>query len=252
VPKTRVVFYQDADGRSPVVAWLARLREMDLAAYTKCAAAIERLAESGYELRRPTADMLRDGIRELRIRRGHVNYWLLYFFHGRSVAILTHALTKEGAVPAADLERALQRKAAFANHPLRHTYSEWVMNRSDKPRRVASATAILGRLSGSDRAIRRAIDAQKLNTRIAEMILHAREREGLTQAQLAARAGTTQSVISRLEDADYDGHSLSMLRRIATALHRRVELRLVRDGSGASAKTNGSGAAQRGRTSRRA
>jgi predicted transcriptional regulator len=44
---------------------------------------------------------------------------------------------------------------------------------------------------------------------------------------LARKVGTTQSVISRLEDADYDGHSLAMLRRIASALEKRVEIRFV-------------------------
>ena len=48
-----------------------------------------------------------------------------------------------------------------------------------------------------------------------------------TQTQLAKAAGTTQQVISQLEDADYAGHSLSMLRRIAAALNSRVEVRMV-------------------------
>ena len=52
---------------------------------------------------------------------------------------------------------------------------------------------------------------------------------GLTQAELAQLVGTTQSVISRLEDADYEGHSLSMLQRIADALHQRLEVRFVPD-----------------------
>jgi len=39
--------------------------------------------------------------------------------------------------------------------------------------------------------------------------------------------GTTASVICRLEDADYDGHSLGMLRRIAAALDKRVQIRFV-------------------------
>ena len=69
MPKTDVLFYQDADGRSPVVEWLERLRETDTAAFAKCAAVIERLQEAGFELRRPTADMLRDGIRELRAKK---------------------------------------------------------------------------------------------------------------------------------------------------------------------------------------
>lgn len=62
---------------------------------------------------------------------------------------------------------------------------------------------------------------------IARAIYGLREEAGLTQAQLARKIGTTASVISRLEDADYEGHSLSMLRRIAAALDKRVEIRFV-------------------------
>jgi ribosome-binding protein aMBF1 (putative translation factor) len=62
---------------------------------------------------------------------------------------------------------------------------------------------------------------------IAEMIHQARADAGLSQRALADRVGTTASVICRLEDGDYDGHSLTMLRRIADALGRRVELRFV-------------------------
>lgn len=96
-----------------------------------------------------------------------------------------------------------------------------------KSRRTSKASRILDRIHGKDAAIRDTIEAQKLNTMVAEMILAARENAGLTQAQLAKLVGTTQSAISRLEDANYDGHSLGMLRRIATALNRRVEIRLV-------------------------
>ena len=83
MPRTEVLFYQEADGRSPVVEWLKELRKMDTVAYQKCVAVVARLAEVGFELRRPTADLLRDGIYELRAKKGHVNYRLLYFFHGR-------------------------------------------------------------------------------------------------------------------------------------------------------------------------
>ncbi len=62
---------------------------------------------------------------------------------------------------------------------------------------------------------------------VAEVLYAARTAAKLTQAQLAKKVGTTQQVISQLEDADYQGHSLSMLRRIAAALDRRVEIRLV-------------------------
>jgi ribosome-binding protein aMBF1 (putative translation factor) len=62
---------------------------------------------------------------------------------------------------------------------------------------------------------------------IAEVIHAARTEAGLSQRALAKRVGTTASVICRLEDGDYNGHSMSMLRRVADALGRRVEVRLV-------------------------
>jgi DNA-binding XRE family transcriptional regulator len=62
---------------------------------------------------------------------------------------------------------------------------------------------------------------------IAGQIYQLRVKAGLTQKQLARMIGTTQSVISRLEDADYDGHSINILERIARALNCRIEVRLV-------------------------
>ena len=54
-----------------------------------------------------------------------------------------------------------------------------------------------------------------------------REGAGLTQAELAKRIGTQPSQISRIEDADYAGHSVETLRRIATALHATLRIELV-------------------------
>jgi len=71
----------------------------------------------------------------------------------------------------------------------------------------------------------RAVYREQMN--VAQMIYDARTAAGLSQRQLAKVVGTTASVICRLEDADYDGHSLGMLRRIAEALNKKVELRLV-------------------------
>ncbi len=62
---------------------------------------------------------------------------------------------------------------------------------------------------------------------VAEVIFHARTQAGLTQSELAKRVGTTASVISRLEDSEYEGHSLSMLRRIGHALGQRVVVRFL-------------------------
>lgn len=101
------------------------------------------------------------------------------------------------------------------------------MTKTTKTKKSRDARKILDRITGDDPNLREAIARQKLNAEVAEMIVAARERAGLTQSQLARMIGTAQSVISRLEDADYQGHSLSMLRRIAEALHHRVEVRLV-------------------------
>ena len=62
---------------------------------------------------------------------------------------------------------------------------------------------------------------------IARKVYDLRTKAGLSQRQLAKKLGTTASVICRLEDADYEGHSLSMLKRIAEALDKRVEIRFL-------------------------
>lgn len=67
----------------------------------------------------------------------------------------------------------------------------------------------------------------RANEDIARKIQALRTKAGLTQAQLAKLTGTTASAICRLEDADYEGHSVAMLRRIAAALNRRVEIRFL-------------------------
>ena len=63
---------------------------------------------------------------------------------------------------------------------------------------------------------------ERVNAEVAQLIYDFRNQADLTQTELAELIGTTQSVISRLEDADYDGHSLSMLDRIARALNQKL------------------------------
>ena len=71
------------------------------------------------------------------------------------------------------------------------------------------------------------LEAARANEEVARKIHELRTAAGLTQTQLARLIGTTASVICRLEDADYEGHSLAMLRRIAGTLNQRVEIRFV-------------------------
>jgi phage-related protein len=125
MPKTRVIFFcETKKNEAPVLAWLRELRDTHPKAWALCRVRIEQLAQMGHELRRPAADFLRDGIYELRTKQGHVQYRILYFFHGRNVAILAHSLTKEHAIPSVEIEHALKRKRLFESRPKEHTYEE--------------------------------------------------------------------------------------------------------------------------------
>ena len=71
------------------------------------------------------------------------------------------------------------------------------------------------------------LEEARQSAAVARSIYEIRDDAGLSQRQLAKLVGTTASVICRLEDDDYDGHSLTMLFRIAVALNRRLEVRFV-------------------------
>lgn len=86
------------------------------------------------------------------------------------------------------------------------------------------------RYIGDDEKRKASLEEERLNAQVARTIHQMRMESGLTQKQLAYLIGTTQSVISRLEDADYEGHSLSMVSRIAEALGREVRVELVKTG----------------------
>jgi len=91
--------------------------------------------------------------------------------------------------------------------------------------KITDGVAILHRLIiGNDPAKQAMLEEERANMDIAQKIYDLRERAGLTQRQLAALIGTTASVICRLEAADYQGHSLAMLNRIAAALGKRVKI----------------------------
>lgn len=121
VPKTRAVFYQEDAWTVPVLDWLDTLPAK---AQDKCVVRIERLRELGHELRRPEADLLRDSIYELRVGLQGRNYRILYFFHGKTAAVLAHGIVKEREVPPREIEVAIERKRRFDQNPDAHTYRE--------------------------------------------------------------------------------------------------------------------------------
>ncbi|MFA4987913.1 MAG: type II toxin-antitoxin system RelE/ParE family toxin [Candidatus Brocadiia bacterium] len=120
MPEVDVVFYADENGTAPALEWLHGLPPK---VRDKFIVRTERLAECGSELRRPEADLLRDGIYELRVRNMRINYRILYFFHGQR-AVLSNGLTKEDEVPNAEIDRAVGRRQSFVREPEKHTYTE--------------------------------------------------------------------------------------------------------------------------------
>ena len=77
----------------------------------------------------------------------------------------------------------------------------------------------------NDRNLADAVENARLDFNIGSEVYRVRTELGITQKELAALLGTQQSVIARMEDADYDGHSVKLLRRIAAATGKRLEIR---------------------------
>ena len=118
---TKVVIYQEDAKTVPFLDWFNTLPAK---AQDKCRIKIERLRDLGHKLRRPETDLLHDGIYELRIGLQGINYRILYFFHGRARAVLSHGLIKERIIPKQEIARAITRKTRFENDPGEHTYQE--------------------------------------------------------------------------------------------------------------------------------
>jgi phage-related protein len=109
------------DGSCPFLEWF---KELPAKVQDKCYVRLERLREIGHGLRRPEADLLRDGIYELRTSLQGVHYRILFFFHGTVAAVVSHGLVKERVVPPKEIDRAAERKKRFEANPLKHTYRE--------------------------------------------------------------------------------------------------------------------------------
>jgi ribosome-binding protein aMBF1 (putative translation factor) len=88
------------------------------------------------------------------------------------------------------------------------------------------ALKIIRRSIGDEPELEEMLRDSSINAQVSMIIYDVRKQAGLTQSQLAEAIGTTQSVIARLEDADYEGHSLSMLTRIASALNQKLEIKM--------------------------
>lgn len=124
MPPVRIVFFKDARGGLPVLEWLRTLRFRDPQLFARAGFLIRQLSAMGYEMRRPYADYLGQGLYELRFRSGHIQIRILYLFHGREAVVLSSVLRKEDRVPPIEVGRALQRKREFEQSPAEHSHEE--------------------------------------------------------------------------------------------------------------------------------
>jgi ribosome-binding protein aMBF1 (putative translation factor) len=91
----------------------------------------------------------------------------------------------------------------------------------------AAVQELYDELIGSDQSAQEEFEQELVNIEVAQLIHDMRTKAGLSQRELARKIGTSASAINRLESDDYQGHTVAMVRRIATALNRRLELRAV-------------------------
>ncbi len=121
MPVTEVRAYCDAKGEIPVQAWLDDIERTEPRAYRKCLARILELEEQGNAMRRPHADYLQEGIRELRATLSGIHYRILYFFYGQNVVALSHGITKEKKVPQKEIDLAISRMNLVLKSPDKYT-----------------------------------------------------------------------------------------------------------------------------------
>jgi len=109
--RCRVLLYRDSQGRSQVQEFIDSLTPKE---QRKVLALIQVLEEQGAQLPRPHADILRDGIHELRIQLGGKRIRILYFFSFRYIALLTHSFVKNVAqVPEEEIRRAVDIRTGW-------------------------------------------------------------------------------------------------------------------------------------------
>jgi phage-related protein len=108
-----IIYYEKVDGHSPVYDFLEALSEKEKA---KAFNWIAMLEQQGPQLPRPYADILEDGIHELRIKLTGDQVRVLYFFCYRDFIILTHCFVKTSdKVQPAEIVKAKRYREDFLN-----------------------------------------------------------------------------------------------------------------------------------------
>jgi len=112
-PKWKVIYYTDKNDNCPVETFI---NSRSISNQAKIFNWIEQLEMHGPNLPRPYADLLDDGIHELRIKLSGDQIGILYFFCYKEYIILTHAFTKNtDRVPRVELEKTKKFRDDFIN-----------------------------------------------------------------------------------------------------------------------------------------
>jgi len=107
----RVLYYETGAGECSVQEFIDSRKTRDQA---KILALVSLLQQEGPTLPRPYADLLEDGIHELRLRLSGDQVRVFYFFCCRRFIVLTHSFVKTTArVPRKEIEMAKTRRADF-------------------------------------------------------------------------------------------------------------------------------------------
>ncbi len=119
MPPVRVVFYQE-EAKVPAREWLdKRSRDEQDACYER----LETLRDHGYELSFPVTEHLGDGIWELRVRVKKVRLRMLFFFHERETAVITHGFHKDTTrLPPIEIKKAKQKRLRYQTDPKSHAF----------------------------------------------------------------------------------------------------------------------------------
>ncbi len=115
----KVVFFKGSTGKSPVSKWLRTMPEKALDLFGQ---RIQRMKELGKGDDRPRSAYLQEGIYEFRFKYSSTNYRALFFFHGKTLVVVTNGFVKDTAkVPEAEIQRAKIRRSQFLAAPGEHT-----------------------------------------------------------------------------------------------------------------------------------
>jgi hypothetical protein len=123
--------YCEEDGSCPFKKWLDK---QNYKVAVKASRYIEELGHFGYQLHRPYSENLGNGIYELRPTYQGIHYRILYFFHGREIAIITGGLVKEKRIPEKELNIAVNRMKKYKLDPEKYSINLFKDNQNWKYR----------------------------------------------------------------------------------------------------------------------